>query len=377
MKKLKYVPVFRGKSIELNVLKDFDFGENIYPCLEIIKRYGKPKSEEEKRQYSFFPHTQGNSFQNFYIKLIKHINAKHIFIDLPVHLKPENNMKPPTLSFLQEVVINKTERTAHLKRLSVLNDKIIPVISSYLKVTGKSEIISQSEELREIFPTHCFRIFLDTYIQDFNQIKNVIKPNDYLIVDLDNAELDFQDPDILDIKDELESLDCNVILHRNPIPYDFKMCDIEHGDMIDYIDNSLIYDYKKFGAQSFSDYVAIKKDYLFSDGGVPSPGFVFYDATINNFFGFRYKNGGHKRNETKPNPEEFETTIVPAVISSKSAKNMMDDGLGYLKNNWGWETLNKIYNGEEPGKNAVKFKRITMEHYLHCIQLKINDNQLN
>ncbi|MDT0678848.1 hypothetical protein, partial [Autumnicola musiva] len=198
--------------------------------------------------------------------------------------------------------------------------------------------------------------------------KEVIKPNDYIIVDLENAELDFHDPDILDIKDELKSLDCHVILHRNPIFDDFKMADIQHGDMIDYIDNSLIYDYKKIGAQSFSDYVAIKKDYLFSDGGVPSPGFVFYDATINNFFGFRYQYGGHKKHETKPNPEEFETRIVPAVISSKSAKNMMSDSLGYLKNNKGWETLNRIYLGEEPGKNARKFKRITMEHYLHCLQ---------
>jgi hypothetical protein len=147
--------------------------------------------------------------------------------------------------------------------------------------------------------------------------------------------------------------------------------------MIESIDNSLIYDYKKFGADCFSDYVAIKKDYLFSDGGMSSPGFVFYDATINNFFGFRYKNGGHKKNETKPNPEEFETRIVPAVLSSKSANDMMVHKLGYLKNNWGWKTLNRIYNGEESGKTAVKFKRITMEHYLRCIKLKINNNELN
>ena len=250
MDKLKYVPIFRGKSIEINVLENFDFGENIFPCLEIVKRYGKPKTEEEKRQYSFFPNTHDNSFENFYIKLIKNISAKRVFIDLPVHLKPESNMKPPTLSFLQDVVINKTERTAHLKKLSKLNDKIIPVISSYLKITGKSEIKTQSEELRETFKTQCFRIFLDTYLQDFNQIKEVIKPNDYIIVDLENAELDFHDPDILDIKDELKSLDCHVILHRNPILDDFKMAEIQHGDMIDYIDNSLIYDYKKIGAQS-------------------------------------------------------------------------------------------------------------------------------
>lgn len=164
MKKLKYVPVFRGKSIELNVLKSFDFGESIYPCLEIIKRYGKPKSNEEKKQYSFFPNANDNSFEGFYIKLIKSINAKKVFIDLPVHVKPENNMKPPTLSFLQEVVIDKTERTSHLKRLSLLSDRIIPVISSYSKVTGKSEIVSQSNELRETFPIHCFRTFLDTYL---------------------------------------------------------------------------------------------------------------------------------------------------------------------------------------------------------------------
>ena len=36
-KLLKYMPVLRVRQEEVKVLKSFDFGNRIYPCLEIIK----------------------------------------------------------------------------------------------------------------------------------------------------------------------------------------------------------------------------------------------------------------------------------------------------------------------------------------------------
>ena len=108
-----------------------------------------------------------------------------------------------------------------------------------------------------------------------------------------------------------------------------------------------------------------------------SPGFIFYDAVQNSFFGYRYRYGGHKKGETKPKLSEFETTIVPAVLDSNAVARMKTAKQNYLDNkNWGWNILNKIESGKENGKNAAKFKRISMEHYLHCIQQKLRAKEL-
>ncbi len=159
------------------------------------------------------------------------------------------------------------------------------------------------------------------------------------------------------------------------------MTGLNHGSRIDTIDNSLLYIFKEFAGHCFSDYVGIKKDNITS-GGVISPGFLFYDAVTNNFFGFRYKNGGHKKGEAKPELIEFETTIVPAVIASKPSERMKSDPLDYLGvGNKGWGIITNIElgenNGGESGKSAAKFKRISMEHYLHCMKVKISNGDFD
>jgi len=41
--------------------------------------------------------------------------------------------------------------------------------------------------------------------------------------------------------------------------------------------------------------------------------------------------------------------------------------------NKGWTMIGDIWDETESGKNQAKFKRISMEHYLHCIRTKIQD----
>lgn len=381
---LKYMPIFRGRQEEFKVLKSFDFGGKIYPCLEIIKevdRVVKPK-KLVNAQVSLFESKKGKTFENVYIPLIKSIKADKVFIDLPVHLHQSRNTKPPTLLFLRTVVTNREKRTEYIRKLKPVASKVIPVISSYLQVNGEGNSISlQEKEIRNDFKTLAFRTFIETFPQDIVQIKKSIKPNDFIIMDFENNELDKTDGDIQDIIEDFKSLNCNIIIHRNQIPQDVTMTKLNHGSMVDTIDNSLPYIFKEFAGLCFSDYAGIKKDNVM-EGGVISPGFLFYDAVTNNFFGFRYKNGGHKKGETKPELIEFETTIVPAVTASKSSGRMKSDSLDYLgKGNKGWEIITNIElgenNGGESGRSAAKFKRISMEHYLHCIRVKISNGDFD
>lgn len=370
---LKYVPVFRSKQQEISVLTTFKFDKRVYPCLEIIKEFDRvPKKSESGKQVSLFGNSKSKTFESCYTAVITSIKAQKVFVDLPTHLRTTRNMKKESLKFFTGVVTKREKRTAYLLKLKHLSNRIIPVVSTYQQISGEVDSISkQANDLKSHFSSIAYRIMIPTYEQDIQEIRKCIRKSDFIFVDYENDEIDENDWEALEIKKAMEDIDAHKIIHRNQIPDSTTMTGLEHRERIETIDNSLPFIHKKLGGHSFSDYVGIKKDNI-TDGGVQSPGFIFYDATENSFFGYRYKYGGHKKGEVKPNLAEFETTIVPAVLESQSVARMRAANKNYLdKNNWGWNTLNQIESGKENGRNAAKFKRISMEHYLHCIQQKL------
>ena len=114
---LKYVPVFRARQQEIIVLNSFDFGHNIYPLIEIIKAKDRSNSNA--------------TFIEIYSRIITGINADKVFVDLPLYLKERGSMQDEVLAFSRSVISNREVRTQYLNDLSALNEKIIPVISSY------------------------------------------------------------------------------------------------------------------------------------------------------------------------------------------------------------------------------------------------------
>ncbi len=378
---LKYMPIFRVRQEENKVLKSFDFGNRIYPCIEITKELDRVYSAPKKRPNGFFNLKKEKSFEDVYVPLIRSIKAEQVFVDLPVHLKPVRGMNEKTILFLRQVINNREKRTEYIKKLIPVSSKVIPVISTYSEVTGeRSSIILQENDLRKTFRTMAYRTFFNTFPRDIAQIKKVLRKKDYIIMDWREMELDPDDGDVMDIVDQLKNLNCNIIVHRNPFPNDIKLSELVHGKVVPTIDNSLIKAYKAFGGDSFSDYVGIRKDNL-SEGGVISPGFIYYDAVTNDFYGFRYKYGSHKKGMIKPKLVEFETTIVPAVINSEASKRMNLHILDFLGDtNMGWQIIKNIELGPplgESGKSAPKFKRISMEHYLHCLRCKISNGDFD
>ena len=52
---LMYVPVFRSKQQEIQVLKSFVFDKNVYPYIEIIKELDRvSKQSNKEKQISLF-----------------------------------------------------------------------------------------------------------------------------------------------------------------------------------------------------------------------------------------------------------------------------------------------------------------------------------
>jgi hypothetical protein len=365
-KELKYVPVFRSRQQELAVLKCFDFKDQIFPCLEIVKEIDRlsPKPRKGSKKAA-----KQKTFEEVYLPLIANVNAQKVFVDLPVHLKEKRGMKKATLSFITGVISRRSSRTEYLKKLSPLSKKVIPVISTYFGRTNERDSIRLQEiDLRPIFSTLAFRTFRDSFSRDITQLQSIVRKNDYVIMDWEDSELDLEDPEVEEINGRLSALDCTIIIHRNPIPNGITNVGLTHNSVVSNVNNNLIELFKDFGGSCFSDYAGIKKDNI-SDGGTVSPGFLFYDAVKNKFYGYK----GNRKDL-----EEFETTIVPAIISSQAAKRMRAHALDFIGGgNKGWQIIQSVYNEDESGKSPAKFKRIGMQHYLHCIKIRIENEDFD
>ena len=148
---------------------------------------------------------------------------------------------------------------------------------------------------------------------------------------------------------------------------------LAHCEIVKGADNALLNNYAEFHGNSFADYAGIKKAPVSAIGSV-SPGFIYYDALDNNYYG--YKGNLQPTNDLKLN--EYGNTIVPAVIASKSSRIMKSCGTDYLSTlNFGWQAIMEIQKYPIKGRCAALFKRISIFHYLHCIKTKIANGNFN
>lgn len=350
----KYIPVFRSRQQEIKVLREFDFGGQIYPLIEMIKEKDRKNRNE--------------SAEAFYSTLFEAIKANKIFLDLPVYLKEASNTQKDVIQFNREVILDLDARVQFFRQFAHLSQKVIPVVSSLLANTGETNTISyQVEALRKDFPQLAFRTFHNTFSDDKEELLTQFdNESDVLIYDLDKIEV--TSPVVRKQVNEIKS-DFSVsfkVMLRSAINEDVQNVKLEHGDIVAEANNSLIEMYDQFRFNAFGDYAGIKKDDLTS-GGTISPGFILYDPYDNLFYGFK--------SEIK-SLDEFENTIIPAVLESQVLENLRQNYPHYIQENPGIQKLEEIRNNPaESGKNQAKFKKISMDHYLYCMKVSIENGE--
>lgn len=349
----KYMPTFRARQQELLVLNSFDFGTDIMPLLEIIKAKDRTNNKV--------------SMENIWLGYASSIKADKVLIDLPTYLKDSSGMQDEVLVFNRTTLSNIDKRIKFFQMFEPFKNKVIPVISSLLVKTGETDTITkQIQALRKTFKSIAVRTFTNTIESEYEEINALLTDDDILIYDLDtilpyNPLIKLQKKKVDFITQPYK------VMLRSAINTEIQNVKLNHGEIIAEADNSLLDIYSKIGFSAFGDYVGVKKDDLGS-GGAISPGFIFYDPLDDLYYGFK---GDIK------DLNEFERTIVPAVLNSPAALRMKQEQPYYLDNaNQGWNTLLSINRGDESGKSQAKFKKIALEHYLHCMKVKIAHHQI-
>ncbi len=347
MENFKYMPIFRARQQEMIVLNEFDFGNKIIPLIEIIKE----KDRKNNHRSSF----------KIYSELVNSIKANNVFIDLPIYIQLSNSTNIEVVAFSRSIIENLQSRIDYLRLFKGIS-KVIPVISGLTQKTGElNTIITQFDELRNLFPVIGFRTFHNTIEQEEKEIIKCLRPNkDVLIYDIDNISITspvfrMQRPIIGRIKAYKK------ILIRSSINNTIQNVNLEHTKVVAEADNSLIEMFSMYHFDVFGDYVGIKKDNLTS-GGTISPGLIFYDPNYNLYYGYKGK---------MKSLDEFKNTIIPAVLNSSYIQTLSRNFPQYIDHNNGIEIMKSISNGNESGKSQAKFKKIAMMHYLHCMKTAI------
>ncbi|MCA6444143.1 MAG: hypothetical protein IM600_12000 [Bacteroidetes bacterium] len=355
------MPTFRVRQQETIVLKSFNFGEHMYPLIEIVKEFDRSRKDDTQK-----------TFEEIHIELIEAIQSTFVFIDLPIYLKQSGAVKDEVVAFSYSISNNLEKRCEYLNKLSIHRSKAIPVISSFLSKTGDTNSIqNQFELLQPNFDRIAFRLFPLTFKDDFSIVSTLARPNDYIIMDLDTINPFPKSPPLRPLIAELKSFHtCCKILLRSAINTEIQNVKLDHGQVVYEADNSQIdIDIlNEFGVNATGDFVGIKKDDL-TAGGTISPGFIYYDATENQYYGYR---------AAVKELIQFENLIVPAIISSDATQRMLATNPPFVgAENPGYNTLLSISSGAESGKSQAKFKKIAMEHYLYCMRLKIENGELH
>jgi hypothetical protein len=358
---LIYMPTFRVRQQETIVLKSFDFENHIYPLLEIVKEFDRSRNDDCQK-----------TFSEIYLDIIRDIRSQHVFVDLPVYLKQTGSTNVEVLKFALKVLNRPLVRNDYINQLSEQREKIIPVISSYLNTDVEgSSIESQFASISPNFDKVAFRIFPQTFTSDFPIVRRIARETDYIIIDIEQISPYYRSPPLRPlISDLAEFANCCKILLRSALNSEIQNVRLDHGQVVYQADNSQIdtETLQKFSVNAVGDFAGIKKDDL-TAGGMISPGFIYYDADENQYYGFK---------ASVKDLNEFEQRIVPDVLGSQSTYRMLRSTPPYLTaQNPGYQTLINILEKRESGKNQAKFKKIAMEHYLFCIREKIRAGQLS
>jgi hypothetical protein len=348
------MPTFRARQQELLVLKSFTFGDAIIPMIEIIKEKDRVDNTRE--------------ISTIWQDIIKSINASRVLVDLPTYYKRTSSMPKEIVSFEISHLSNINNRIFFYNYFVPYSAKVIPVISSLLTKTGEANTISrQVKVLRSKFPNLAFRLFVNGFDEDIIEVKKIISTEDILIYDYgtpstSNVLIKMQ------VK-QIHDLSCYKVAMSSAINKEIQNKGLKDAVVIE-ADNILLETFKNppLSVNAFGDYAGIKKDEL-SSGGTISPGFVMYNPVDNLYYGF---------NSVLKELSEFKNTIVPAVLKSDIVSQMNKTSPAFLNDqNSGWSTIQKIAFGEDNGKSQAKFKRISIEHYLHCVKQLILSGRIN
>jgi len=341
----KYVPVLRYRSQERKALNNNSISNKILPLIEVVSEKPTKKSRNTSLD-----------------KLIQDINKSNIkvMLDFPMYLKLKKNTDKNVIDFIQPILVDQQKRIDLLTSTNLVKNKnqIIPVVTYNPNIPFLKNYLSKQEtNLRPIYNQIAFRIYPQHFIMAFNEIKDLVKTDDIILLDLDElSHKDENNKQLYKIINMLcKSVRCHSVIIRSAIPKKLSNVQLKTHAIVAEADNSLLRDYKKLGFSAFGDYCGVKKDEL-KTGGIISPGYLMYSWLENSYYGFK---------GIVKDASSFENILVPSIISSKAWNSF---SVIHQTNCTGCNTISNISKKLKKGKSQPEWKGFACAHYLYTME---------
>lgn len=336
----------RYRESEKKSLEEVAFSNKILPLVEVV---------QEKRR-SNMTVTCFDEIKDY----LKESNTQ-LLIDFPLYIKIKAKTLSGVRSFISPLQANPIQRLSHFNKF--IGTKIIPVVSynpnTPLFQTGL--ISNEIKALRENFNQIALRIFTLHAQSALTEADNLLQPGDIILVDLDDAH--HSNPIFTSFYPYVQSFakkhGCKTVLIRSALSPTITNTGLTNNKAITSIDNSLLNDYAEYGFDAFGDFCGIKKDEL-TDGGMPSPGCIYYHWWSNTYIGHK---GVYKQ------PKTFTTMVVKSLTSSSEWNDYQIKSVVAHNNSCpGCRAINLINTTGQGGDSAPKWKTMICSHYLHTME---------
>ncbi len=331
---MKYVSVLRYRQAERNALKSVAPISKNLPLLEVVA------NRQIDQVLSDLP-----------------VLKSTVMIDLPTYLPVTTRTEQSIGAFLQEIQVNPESRLAYYQRLQ--DSRVIPVVTYNPQLsTYSGNIQLEAWRLRDLFPRLAFRIFVQHALIAINEIKQVIKGGDIVVMDIDEAPhtqpylKSTVYPQVVALKTQVN---CDLVLVRSAIPASTKNTGLTNNAVVAQADNSLLSDFQNYNFGAFGDFAGIKKTDL-SEGGTISPGVIFYSWKGNNYYGF---------NSSVKSVEQFARTIAPNIVQSQPWISLSATHRNTCP---GCLRIAGVATGSTPSGNQATWKQISCAHYLYTME---------
>jgi hypothetical protein len=336
--------VFRFRAQERKAFCATPFSNKLLPLIEIVTE--KPTS---------------NSKSDSIAQLLKDIEDTNtsIILDIPMYIKIKNRTTKTVRDYLTPVLAEPKKRIEILTdpRL-VESEKVIPTITyNPNSPYPDGYLVHQEKHLRNYYKHIAFRIYPNHFVDSISEINSIIRQDDIIILDIDESSHSHPVNRKLykQVHDLSKQNGSTSVLIRSAIPRDLTNVDLDHGNIIQEADNSLLTDYYALGFNAFGDYCGVKKDEL-TEGGTISPGYIMYSWKDNSFYGFK---GVLNQAAT------FETIVVPSVTSSGVWNEYSQT---HQMNCFGCNTIENIKQNKKRGKSQPEWKGFACGHYLYTME---------
>lgn len=354
---MKYVPCITGIDAELIALSKQDFSSNVIPFIQLVK------DKKSKRT--------ANSILDDYEELIKTKNHNTFIVTVPRNLNLTKSLKPTIERFFINVIDNSEYHPNVLNRFAKY-ENVIPTIEVNIDDYKFGDLKKLKEKVLSKNDIYCYKVESKKLKPIKDELEKLITKSDILIYDFHNNDLfkssvKKERAVISKMKEKigfktiaLKQIYSNLTFFKLP-----NGLIKEDTDAYDCIDLDFYEDFKELDFDYFGDWAGVRNNPIYK-GGRSYPGYITIEMDSFNHHGFR---------GIELQTSSFGSVLLPEYLKSDHWNKILTND--HKTECFGCSLIKEFNSNDDVNPNdAIKWKTVTISHFINTMDYKIQNSIL-